>query len=89
MQLKGKKKICAVYGGGAVTDRTFQKWFVKFRAGDFSLDNAAWLGRPVGVDSDQIETLIENNKCYTMREIASIKYPNNKVTTCLLFYRRN
>ena len=29
-------------------------------AGDFSLDDAAWLGRPVEIDSDQIETLIEN-----------------------------
>ena len=31
MQLKHqKKKICAVYGEGAVTDRTCQKWFAKF-----------------------------------------------------------
>ena len=29
MQLK-QKKICAVYGEGAVTDQTCQKWFVKF-----------------------------------------------------------
>ena len=35
-----KKKICAVYGEGAVTDRTCQKWFAKFHAGDFSLDDA-------------------------------------------------
>ena len=34
------KKICAVYGEGAVTDRTCQKWFGKLCAGDFSLDNA-------------------------------------------------
>ena len=34
------KKICAVYGEGAVTDQMGQKWFAKFRAGDFSLDNA-------------------------------------------------
>ena len=34
------KKICAVYGEGAVTDRTCQKWFAKFRAADFSLDDA-------------------------------------------------
>ena len=46
-----QKKICAVYEEGAVTDRTCQKWFVKFRAGDFSLDDAPWLGRPVEVDS--------------------------------------
>ena len=38
------KKICAVYGEGAVTDRTCQKWFAKSRAGDFLLDEAAWLG---------------------------------------------
>ena len=25
-----QKKICAVYGEGAVTDQTSQKWFVKF-----------------------------------------------------------
>ena len=25
-----KRKICAVHGEGAVTDRTFQKCFVKF-----------------------------------------------------------
>ena len=27
---KKKKKICAVYGEGAVTDETRQKWFLKF-----------------------------------------------------------
>ena len=36
MQLKCKKKICAVYGEAAVTDRMCQKWFAKFHAGDFS-----------------------------------------------------
>ena len=30
MQLKYKKKICAVYGEGAVTDQMCQKWFAKF-----------------------------------------------------------
>ena len=67
-----KKKICAVYGEGAVTDRTCQKWFEKFRAGDFLLDDAPRSGRPVEVDSDQIKTLTENNQCYTTREIANI-----------------
>ena len=66
------KKICAVYGEGAVTDPTCQKWFAKFHAWDFLLDNAAQLGRPVEVDSHWIETLIETNQCYTTREIADI-----------------
>ena len=52
-----EKKICAVYGEGAMNFQTCQKWFMKFHAGDFSLDDAPWSGRPVEVDSDQIETL--------------------------------
>ena len=52
-QLKRKKKICAVYGEGAVTDQMRQKWFAKFHAGNFSLDDAPQSGRPVEVDSDQ------------------------------------
>ncbi|XP_033290891.1 growth hormone-regulated TBC protein 1 isoform X6 [Orcinus orca] len=51
------KEICAVYGEGAVTAGTCQKWFAKFRAGDFSLDEAPQSSRPVEADSDQIETL--------------------------------
>ena len=49
-----KKKICAVYGEGTVTDQTCQKWFAKFHAGDISLDDAPQSGRPVEVDSDQM-----------------------------------
>ena len=30
MQLKHKKKICAMHREGAVTDRWDQKWFGKF-----------------------------------------------------------
>ena len=32
-------KRCAVFGEGAVTDQTYRKWFAKFHAGDFSLDD--------------------------------------------------
>ena len=49
-----------------------QKWFAVFRAGDFSLDNAPWLGRTVEVDNIQIKTVIKNNQHYTMWEVADI-----------------
>ena len=52
-----QKKICAVYGEGAVTDQTCQKWFVKYCAGDFSLGNISWLGTPAEVDSNQFKIL--------------------------------
>ena len=35
-----QRKIGAVCGEGAVTDRTCPKWFVKVRAGDFMPDDA-------------------------------------------------
>ena len=50
-----------MYGEGTVIDQTYLKWFVKFHAGNFSLDDAPLSARPVEVDSDQIETLIESN----------------------------
>ena len=48
------------------------KWFLKFYAGDFSLDDVPHSGRTVEVDRDQIETLTENNQLYTMQEIDDI-----------------
>ena len=85
-----------MYGEGAVTDRTCQKWFAKFHAGDFSLYNAPWSGRPVEVDSDQIETLIENNQHYATQESTdilkiskSIKLLVKMKKMCLLFYGKN
>ena len=59
-----------MYGEDAVTDWICQKWFVTFHAGDFSQDDAPQSGRPVEVDSDQMETLTENNQRYTTKEIA-------------------
>ena len=49
---KHTENIFTVYGEGAVTDELCQKWFAKFRSGDFLLDAAAQLGRAVEVDSD-------------------------------------
>ena len=73
MQMKCKKTpICTVYGEASVTDRMCQKRFVKFCAGDFLLDDAPWSRRPAEVDSDQIETLIENTQGYTTRGIVKI-----------------
>ena len=45
---------------------------MKFHARDFSLEDAPLSGRPVEVDSDQIETLIEKNQHYIMQEIVHI-----------------
>lgn len=52
MQLK-RKKMCVVCGEGAVIDEMCQNWFAEIPAGDFLLEDAPGLGRPVEVDSNQ------------------------------------
>jgi histone-lysine N-methyltransferase SETMAR len=75
---RGKKatqtqgNICAMYGEDAVNERTCRKWFARFRAGNFYLDDAPRSGRQAEVDDDQIKTLIENNPRNTTRVIAEI-----------------
>ena len=51
-----------------MTDQNCPKWFAKFHAGDFSLDDAPPSGTPAEVDGDRIE----NNQYYPMLEIADI-----------------
>ena len=71
-----KKKKCALYAEGAVTDLIetlyVSKWFEKFCPGDFSLNNNPWWGTPVEDESDQVKTLIEKNQHCTIWEIANI-----------------
>ena len=55
-----------------MTDQICQKWFTKFCIRNSLLDDAPGSGRSVEVDSNQIETLIENNQCYSMQETADI-----------------
>ena len=66
------EKMCAVCGDGAVTDQTCQKWSAKFCAGDFSLNGSPRSGKPVEVDSDQTETLTENDQHSTIQATADI-----------------
>ena len=56
---------------------------VKSGLQSFMLEISHWtmlhgqFGRPVEVDSDQIETLIDNNQCSTTQKVADIfQYPN-------------
>jgi len=72
-------KICAVYGEGAVAERTMRKWFARSK-GDFNEDQER-PGRSSITDEDQIKTLIENNPRYTTYKLAEmlnmLKYPSS------------
>jgi len=40
-------KICAVYGEGAVAERTVRKWFARFKVDDFNLEDQECPDRPL------------------------------------------
>ena len=66
-----RKKICAVYGEDAVSDRMCQKWFAKFHSEEMNIEDAPRSGRPVTTNVDQITALIDSDRQITVREIAA------------------
>lgn len=66
------KDICTVYGADAVSRSTCFKWFQKFRAGDFSLENEPHASRPREVDDDKLVELVNANPHYTTRELGAM-----------------
>ena len=87
-----QKNIIA-YGEDAVTESV--KSGLWFHAGDFSLNDALHSGRPVEVNNDEINTLIENSLCYTRLDTADTleisrssvenHYPNSVMLIALMF----
>ncbi|KOC62074.1 Histone-lysine N-methyltransferase SETMAR, partial [Habropoda laboriosa] len=63
---KASKKICEVYGENVIEECVCQKWFARFRSGDFSLHDSPRSGQPQEIDNEQIK----NNSRYTTREVA-------------------
>ncbi|EZA53808.1 Histone-lysine N-methyltransferase SETMAR [Ooceraea biroi] len=68
---KAHKKICRVYGDDALTERVCQKWFAKFRSGDFDVNDAPRSGRPIEIDSSNVKAIIDKNPSQSVREIAT------------------
>lgn len=68
--VQARRKLCEVYGEDVLTERQCQKWFAKFRSGNFDLKDAPRPGRPLEADVDQIKSLVDANRRITTREIA-------------------
>ena len=70
-QLNPQKDLCSTWRRGCdcsnVSKVVCEVLCWRLLAGGCSL-----VGRPVEVDSDQTETFIENNQCYTTQQVANI-----------------
>ena len=55
---------------GAVTIRTCQRWFQRFKSGDLSLEDKPRTGRPQEVSNDDLLEVVEENPRVTTDELA-------------------
>lgn len=68
---QAREKICEVYGDDALKTRIAQKWFARFRSGNFDVKDAPRSGRPITARVDEILEKIGQNPHATTREIAA------------------
>jgi len=62
--------ICAAYGKNAVSRATCKKWYQRFRGGDFSLEDQPRAGRLQTFETDELQTLLDQNSAQTEKEFA-------------------
>ena len=54
-------ELCEAFGPSYVSVKTVERWFKKFRSGDFNLEDAHMAGRPNEIDQDLINSELEDN----------------------------
>ena len=62
--------INEAFDQNTVNERAVQRWFVRFRSVDESLEDEEHGSRPSEVDDDQLKALIEADTSKTTREVA-------------------
>ena len=78
------KNICAVYRENALSSRTSRKWFQRFRAGTFYLEDEVRFGRPPQTDKDKIRDLVEKSRSLTVQEMSNVlKIPKTTIHRCI------
>jgi histone-lysine N-methyltransferase SETMAR len=64
------QSICSAYGEDALDVRTCQRWFARFKTGDWDLNDKEHTGRPFEASADLLEQLLEEDPRRSSRELA-------------------
>ena len=62
--------LVKVYAEHALAERTCQKWFGRFKSGDFGLEDEERPGRPKKFQDEELESLLDEDCCQTQEELA-------------------
>ena len=67
-----------VYGEGVIGESTARKWFVKFKNGNFDINNTLHSGRPSEFDKDHLKALLKEESHQTSRKLTKKMNCNQK-----------
>ena len=62
--------LVEVYGEHALAKWTFQKWFARFKSGDFGLEDEERPGQPKKFEDKELEALLDEDCWQTQKELA-------------------
>lgn len=63
--------LVEVYGDHALAERTCQKWFARFKSGNFDLEDEQRPGQPKKFDDGEFEALLDEDPSQTQDELAN------------------
>ena len=61
--------LVEVYGEHAVAKRTCQKWFARFKSGDFGLEDEERPEQPKKFEDEELEALLDEDCCQTQEKL--------------------
>ena len=62
--------LVEVYGEHALAEKTCQKWFARFKSGDFGLEDEERPGQSKKFKHEELEALLDEDCCQTQEELA-------------------
>ena len=62
--------LVEVYGEHALAERTCQKWFGRFKSGEFGLEDEERPGQPKKFEDEKLEALLDEDCCQTQKDLA-------------------
>ncbi|KIH51241.1 hypothetical protein ANCDUO_18674 [Ancylostoma duodenale] len=69
------RDLCGAFGQDVVSERQCQRWFLRFRSGDESLEDDARGRPPSVVDMEQLKEAIGEDPSQTTRDLANSRIP--------------
>ena len=64
--------LVEVYGDHALAERMCQKWFARFKSGDFCLEDQERPGQPKKFEDAELAALLDQDSCQTQEDLAKL-----------------